>query len=255
MGSSKKILVLNDNNEVSSYLAKRSTLKSTFTNVGKSSNAVIKTVYSAESDFNHNAVFQLELISSKIKINPKGDFFRNVPKTYDIEEVYNSETGMYSYIVDEQMNLMSTYIAYKQLVKAGFKSVITKTEILTDPAEKDIYSIKKIFGTSTDVCFDSYNRLTSSAVLMLDQIIKTLNKYPEIRLEIDIHTDNTGSADEKLALSKKYAQIIANYLIDKGMSSGRLIPKGFGGSRPVTSNNLEEERSSNRRIDFKIVRQ
>ena len=253
-GSSKKIRVLNDINEKSSYLTKKSTLKLTFAEVGKNSNAVVKSIYSADSDFNNNAVFQVELISSKTRIDLKGDFFKNVPKAYDVEEVYNSEAGTYSYVVDRQVNLMYTYITFKQLVRAGFKSACIKTEILTDPAEKEIYSIKKIFGTSADACFDSYSRLTSSAIIMLDQIIKLMNRYPDIKLEIGIHTDNTGSADEKLSLSKKYAQIINSYLIDKGVISSRLIPKGFGGSRPVTSNILEADRSLNRRIDFKIIR-
>lgn len=253
-GSSKKIAVVNDLPEISSYLFKKSFSRTSNPDIWKYPNAIINSIYSAEKDFKQDAIFQVMLISSKTKINLKGDYFKNVPKNYEVKEVYNKDTEMYTYIVDQEMNLMSTYIAYKEMEKAGYKSVHTTIEIIKDPAEQAIFNIKKIFGTSTDTYFDSYNRLTSSAYLLLDQIIKILNKYPEIKLEVDVYTDNTGSPDEKLNLSKRYAQIITNYLIGKGMNASRLLAKGFGSTRPIASNELDEGRNINRRIDFVVIR-
>jgi outer membrane protein OmpA-like peptidoglycan-associated protein len=253
-GSSKKIVVVNDLHEISSYLAKKTSSRTSYPDIWKYPNATIKSIYSAEKDFKQDAVFQVMLISSKTKINLHGDYFKNVPKNYEVKEVFNKDAEMYNYIVDQQMNLMSTYISYKEMEKSGFKSVHTIIEIIKDPAEQAIFNIKKIFGTSTDTYFDSYNRLTSSAYLLLDQIIKILNKYPDIKLEVDVHTDNTGSPDDKLNLSKRYAQIITNYLIGKGMDASRLVAKGFGSTKPIASNGLDEGRNLNRRIDFVVLR-
>jgi outer membrane protein OmpA-like peptidoglycan-associated protein len=126
--------------------------------------------------------------------------------------------------------------------------------ILNDPAARELNNIKKIFGTFTDSYFDSYDRLTSNAYLLLDQIVKIMNKYPALKIEIAVHLDDTGSHEEKLTLSQKYAQTLVTYIIDKGIDKSRLIPKGYGGSKPIASNVLKEDRNLNRRIDFIIIK-
>jgi outer membrane protein OmpA-like peptidoglycan-associated protein len=253
-GSSKKIVVVNELSEISTFLAKKTSSRTSYPSINKYPNAIIKSIYSAEKDFKQDAVFQVMLISSKTKINLKGDYFKDVPKNYEVKEVYNKDTEMYEYIVDQQMNLMSTYIAYKAMEKAGYKSVQTIIEVIKDPAEQAVFNLKKIFGTSTDTYFDSYNRLTSSAYLLLDQIIKIMNKYPEVKLEVDVYTDNKGSPNDKLNLSRKYAQVITDYLVGKGMDTRRLVPRGFGSTKPIVSNETDEGRNLNRRIDFVVIR-
>jgi outer membrane protein OmpA-like peptidoglycan-associated protein len=253
-GSSKKIVVVNELSEISTFLAKKTSSRTSYPSINKYPNAIIKSIYSAEKDFKQDAVFQVMLISSKTKINLKGDYFKDVPKNYEVKEVYNKDTEMYEYIVDQQMNLMSTYIAYKAMEKAGYKSVQTIIEVIKDPAEQAVFNLKKIFGTSTDTYFDSYNRLTSSAYLLLDQIIKIMNKYPEVTLEVDVYTDNKGSPNDKLNLSRKYAQVITDYLVGKGMDTRRLVPRGFGSTKPIVSNETDEGRNLNRRIDFVVIR-
>jgi outer membrane protein OmpA-like peptidoglycan-associated protein len=253
-GSSKKIVVVNELSEISTFLAKKTSSRTSYPSINKYPNAIIKSIYSAEKDFKQDAVFQVMLISSKTKINLQGDYFKDVPKNYEVKEVYNKDTEMYEYIVDQQMNLMSTYIAYKAMEKAGYKSVQTIIEVIKDPAEQAVFNLKKIFGTSTDTYFDSYNRLTSSAYLLLDQIIKIMNKYPEVTLEVDVYTDNKGSPNDKLNLSRKYAQVITDYLVGKGMDTRRLVPRGFGSTKPIVSNETDEGRNLNRRIDFVVIR-
>jgi outer membrane protein OmpA-like peptidoglycan-associated protein len=253
-GSSKKIVVVNELSEISTFLAKKTSSRTSYPSINKYPNAIIKSIYSAEKDFKQDAVFQVMLISSKTKINLQGDYFKDVPKNYEVKEVYNKDTEMYEYIVDQQMNLMSTYIAYKAMEKAGYKSVQTTIEVIKDPAEQAVFNLKKIFGTSTDTYFDSYNRLTSSAYLLLDQIIKIMNKYPEVTLEVDVYTDNKGSPNDKLNLSRKYAQVITDYLVGKGMDTRRLVPRGFGSTKPIVSNETDEGRNLNRRIDFVVIR-
>jgi outer membrane protein OmpA-like peptidoglycan-associated protein len=80
-----------------------------------------------------------------------------------------------------------------------------------------------------------------------------MNKYPSLRLEVAVHSDNTGSAAISLMLSQSRSQLLVGYLINRGISSKRLVATGFGGSKPIAPNFLEKDRKLNRRIDFIII--
>jgi outer membrane protein OmpA-like peptidoglycan-associated protein len=254
-GVTKKIVVYGDQSEKGSANAIKASVRVKLQDIKNYSNALIRQVYSTESEFKKDALFQVEILASGTRIGVNNSIFSKVPRKYSVREIYNEETGMFRYIIDQQISLMATYIAYKEILGYGFKDAATKVEVLTDPAEKELNNLKKIFGIQTDTYFDSNNRLTSSAYLLLDQIAKLMNKYPAIRLEIGVHTDNLGIPEAKLALSQNYSQIITNYLIDKGIESRRLVQKGFGGTRPIASNILEKDRILNRRVDFTIIRE
>ena len=82
---------------------------------------------------------------------------------------------------------------------------------------------------------------------------EAFTKYPKIKVEISGHTDNVGDANLNLELSKKRAESVKNYLIGKQIEPSRITVSGFGMSKPVESNDSEEGRSKNRRIEFKIL--
>ena len=88
---------------------------------------------------------------------------------------------------------------------------------------------------------------------MLDQIVKLMKKYPLVMLEVAVHSDNTGSAENNLSLSQRRSKLLVNYLISRGISNKRLIATGFGGTKPVAPNFLEKDRKLNRLIDFIII--
>lgn len=253
-GSSKKIAILDSNQEKTKFRTSGSRVKSTLPDILKYENAHINSLYSAESEFKQDAIFRVELFSSKTKTGVNSTLFRGVPKKYMVKENYDGDTGVWHYFIDQQMNLMATYYAFRELAALGFKDVHTNIEVLKDPAAKEINSLKKIFGVSTDIYFDNNSRLTSTSYLMLDQLVRIMNKYPAIKLEIAVHTDNIGSPDAKLSLSQQYAQIISGYLINKGIESKRLISRGSGGSVPIASNYLEKDRALNRRVDFTVIK-
>lgn len=74
----------------------------------------------------------------------------------------------------------------------------------------------------------------------------------DIAIELIGHTDNVGSDEYNLQLSRKRAETVAQYLVSKGISSDRISVSGFGSSKPVASNDTEEGRSKNRRVDIKF---
>lgn len=87
----------------------------------------------------------------------------------------------------------------------------------------------------------------------LDNLVTGLNAYPAINIEVAGHTDNVGDPAENLALSSARAAAVAKYLTDRGISSGRLKPRGYGDSKPLAPNDTAENRSKNRRTEFTIL--
>jgi outer membrane protein OmpA-like peptidoglycan-associated protein/uncharacterized protein YidB (DUF937 family) len=71
-------------------------------------------------------------------------------------------------------------------------------------------------------------------------------------IEIDGHTDNTGDAATNLALSQQRADAVRGYLVQQGVSTSQLTSKGYGDTRPIASNDTEEGRFRNRRIEFSV---
>lgn len=97
------------------------------------------------------------------------------------------------------------------------------------------------------------DQLTAEAITVLAGVAQTLRDYPDIRVVIEAHTDNEGSAAVNLQLSKRRAIAVARYLVDAGISGSRLKPQAYGESRPRTSNLTAQGRAANRRVEFAIL--
>jgi outer membrane protein OmpA-like peptidoglycan-associated protein len=228
-------------------------LNATPPDIRKSENAIIKVQYSAESEFRKDAVFYVELVSSKSRIGTESSIFRSLPKKYTLTEKFIQEDSTYRYIVDQEMTLMATYPAYTELSALGFKNAMIKIFVLKDDVEKELHNLIKINGAFADSYFDSSDKLTSNAYIMMDQIVKLMNKYPSLKLEVAVHTDNSGPVENSLATSQMHSRLLVSYLINRGINSKRLVATGFGGSKPIAPNLLEKGRRLNRRIDFIII--
>jgi outer membrane protein OmpA-like peptidoglycan-associated protein len=94
--------------------------------------------------------------------------------------------------------------------------------------------------------------LTNDSYRILDQISQILRNYPEYKIEISGHTDNTGSADFNKRLSEQRARACRDYLISKGLAWARVSSRGFGQSRPIATNETQQGRATNRRVEFKL---
>jgi len=81
-----------------------------------------------------------------------------------------------------------------------------------------------------------------------------LNDNPNLEIEIGGHTDNIGSVAYNLELSRERAKAVTLYLVSKGIRISRIKFKGYGRSIPIASNETEEGRQLNRRVEFKIIK-
>ena len=92
--------------------------------------------------------------------------------------------------------------------------------------------------------------LKSSSRVILDRVAKSLNAWPDARVEVDGHTDSTNTDAYNLTLSKARSAAVCEYLVDKGVASSRLQEKGYGESRPIASNATMAGRATNRRVEL-----
>ena len=111
-----------------------------------------------------------------------------------------------------------------------------------------VVSLKNIlfYMGTTDLLEESYHEL--------DGVVAFLKANKKIKIELPGHTDNQGDADKDLVLSQQRVDKIKSYMVDKGINARRITGKGFGGVRPIASNNTEEGRKLNRRVEFVIVK-
>lgn len=88
----------------------------------------------------------------------------------------------------------------------------------------------------------------------LDAVVDFLKSNPKVEIELEGHTDNRGDAKKNLVLSKERVDRIKAYLVSKGVAAKRIRGKGFGGTKPIATNDSEEARKLNRRVEFLIVK-
>lgn len=97
------------------------------------------------------------------------------------------------------------------------------------------------------------SQIQLQALPKLDDVVALLEANSQMRIEIQGHTDSSGTYRHNLRLSRVRAQAVARYLIRKGIAAERLIATGYGPNRPRGSNDTAEGRARNRRIEFRVL--
>lgn len=216
--------------------------------------AVTSNVFSAGNSLNEFTAYKLEVLRSKTKLEKNDVAFRKLPDKYILRENFLSDENAYSYTIAEEHTLMATYPSYKEISNLGFTGARVYPVEVEDPAEWELNNLEKVFGVSSDRLFvRNTQTLSSAGTQILDLVLGIMAKYPAIRLQVACHTDNTGSASANLTLSGRRADAMVNYLVMNGVSRNRLVPKGYGGTKPIAPNYQESDRKNNRRIDFTIL--
>jgi OmpA-OmpF porin, OOP family len=121
---------------------------------------------------------------------------------------------------------------------------------------------------TAEACQSELNRLTSSNIILfqtgeatiqnhsygfLDRIAQIARQCGQARLEISGHTDSDGSEADNLALSDRRARAVADFMTAAGIAADRLVAVGHGEGRPLASNDTDEGKAANRRIEFRVL--
>jgi outer membrane protein OmpA-like peptidoglycan-associated protein len=128
-----------------------------------------------------------------------------------------------------------------------------------DPKKNGCPKFIKLEGSTVRVLQQVHFATGSATILpdsfpMLTEIAQLLKATPAIRkMMIEGHTDNRGDAAMNLDLSKRRAASVKSWLIQRGTDPARLDSEGYGLTRPIQSNDTNEGRQANRRVEFKIT--
>ncbi len=132
--------------------------------------------------------------------------------------------------------------------------------------EKSCYTIEEMIAflkkgddvMDKKICLYDLNFETGKSIIdkqstsYLNQLISLLDNFPNIKMKINGHTDNVGSEEYNIQLSKDRAFAVYTYLTSKGIQPNRLSYTYYGTRYPIVSNDTEEGRAKNRRVEFEI---
>ncbi|MDX1629502.1 MAG: OmpA family protein [Fulvivirga sp.] len=123
---------------------------------------------------------------------------------------------------------------------------------------RDLYLKPIEIGTTVrlnNIFFDfDKTTLKPESFVELDKVVEFLKNNPSVEIEIAGHTDSKGSDEYNINLSQGRAQSVVDYLISQGIESDRLIAKGYGETVPVATNETDEGRAINRRVEFTVLK-
>lgn len=150
---------------------------------------------------------------------------------------------------------------------AQSKSVAAVTEPVAKPADKPCYTLDEInelmarnesiegktICAVDAITFDfAKSTIKPESYDYLDKLATTLIRSNR-RIEVKGHTDNVGSADFNMDLSRQRAEAVVEYLVKKGVNRNNLTYSFYGMTRPLATNDTEEGRAMNRRVEFTIL--
>lgn len=174
----------------------------------------------------------------------------------------NGDDGKYAAVVKTGKK-KDVVLAAKKEDHAFSATFIAKEEIQEAVKEKAV-SVKgkdlavqklKVGGTYeiADIFYQTNSaELARSSRMILNQFATYLQDNPGLSVTIQGHTDDVGDDQQNLLLSQQRADVVKNFLIQKGVNKARLKSIGFGETQPRVENDSEENRAKNRRTEFKI---
>jgi len=165
----------------------------------------------------------------------------------DYEYVFKPElAGEYMATVEATGYLFQTFKI--SVTPQKTETTITKKLAMRPPKENVINIFRNIYFD-----FDEFT-LKNSSHNELDKLVDMMLNNPQMKVEIAGHTDFIGSADYNYQLSKKRAQSVYDFLVKKGVNPSNITTKGYGKTKPLASNDDEQEgRALNRRTEFIIL--
>ncbi|WP_243651281.1 OmpA family protein [Hymenobacter gummosus] len=165
------------------------------------------------------------------------------------------ESGEYTVVLNEGHQYGMYAVADKYLMRSLNFDYSDKRSF--DPLTLDIYLEPVRAGRAivlNNLFFDSKQyALKPTSRTELNRLIKFMSQYPDVQVEISGHTDDVGTDDDNMVLSKNRAKSVYDYLTQHGVKAERLRFRGYGETKPLVANDSDEHRQQNRRIEFRIL--
>lgn len=97
--------------------------------------------------------------------------------------------------------------------------------------------------------------ITIGSYKELDELVEYMKLKKNLVLEIAGHTDNVGTPEGNLKLSQDRSNSVCDYLVKKGIPTVRVVPKGYGDTQPIASNDTDAGKQKNRRTEVRVIKE
>ena len=177
----------------------------------------------------------------------------------EFEIVVNPDSGVatVSAVFDSRQVRADVRRAAEDLFQDGplaFVSALSLVDAPPPPPRQQVVELQEnlddlISGKVIEFEFNS-DVLTRDGRRLLAEIVPPLRQFPDVPVEIAGHADAVGSAAANMDLSRRRAQAVVDFLVERGQDPDRFVVTAYGDTRPIASNATEEGRARNRRIEF-----
>ena len=137
------------------------------------------------------------------------------------------------------------------------QQISTENRVINEVLERDLFVVPLEVGQTirlNNIFFDfSKATLREESFHELDRILPYFEKFPNLRIELSGHTDAVGSDAANIKLSDARANSVRQYLVGQGVRIDKIEAVGYGESEPVATNDTDEGRQLNRRVEIKVL--
>jgi len=169
--------------------------------------------------------------------------------------ISDPSTGAFSMVLDNGQYgiqaLANGYVTVNETLE--LERITRYTEI-----EKDLYlepiMEEEVIELSNVFFHQGQSILKPISYPELDRLAEIMKENPSMKIELSGHTDNIGGKKALMKLSQDRVQAVKNYMVKKGIRSDRIAGQGYGPTKPIVTNDTDENRERNRRVEFRIIR-
>lgn len=169
-----------------------------------------------------------------------------------LKKQMDEQREFYEQIKDNSSN--KDYDELKQEIEELKKQQQNSKSQIVPETEEQLKVKEAMQSKASNVEFEQGNAvIKESSYESLNEVIILLGEYPEAKISIEGHTDNTGNASTNLKLSQQRADAVKDYLVKKGAAPDKVTATGKGSTEPKADNGTSDGRKANRRVEIKIA--
>lgn len=185
------------------------------------------------------------------------EIFEGATNARHFESISDAANGSFVAFLPENSQLATPNSQLIFALSAQREGYLPYTMSITSPGDSILVGLTRIASgnsiTLNNLYFDyDSDKILPNSYAEIQRLMLFLKQNKNIKIKIVGHTDNQGSNAYNLDLSRRRAEALMNALIQKGISADRLIAEGKGSTQPITTNDTEEGRAQNRRVEVII---
>ena len=195
-------------------------------------------------------VHSIEFARSETQLSDTSTILSPIEDHYIVNTLFDPIDSSYVYSVGQWLDLGDAHQTWVEIIQLGYEDATiysSRKETLKDLPLNKYFTIENIEFETNEWQVKEESREKLEVLVLL------LKEFKGVSLLINAHTDDVGGTEGNLTLSEKRANAIRDYLVESGIDQSRMTSKGFGETQPKYTNETEEGRAKNRRVEFKLI--